>query len=53
MKSDKVLLAFFAFLLLNLGNTAVAQQLPQDRPAADVAGNWIIYTKGDDGKTAE
>jgi hypothetical protein len=50
MKSYKSFLAFFAFLLLTLGN-AVAQQLPQDRPPVNVAGNWVIYTKGDDGKT--
>jgi hypothetical protein len=50
MKSYKSVLAFFAFLLLTLGN-AVAQQLPQDRPPVNVAGNWVIYTRGDDGKT--
>lgn len=43
-------LAFLAFALL-VGQAAVAQQLPQERPPASVAGNWIIYTKGDDGKT--
>jgi hypothetical protein len=51
MKNYKLFLAFLAFLLLTLGNTVVAQQLPQDRPPASVAGNWVIYTKGDDGKT--
>jgi hypothetical protein len=50
MKSYKSFLAFFVFLLLTLGHT-VAQQLPQDRPPANVAGSWTIYTKGDDGKT--
>ena len=50
MKNHKMFLAFVTFLLLTLGN-AVAQQLPQDRPPANVAGNWVIYTKGDDGKT--
>jgi hypothetical protein len=50
MKNYKMFLAFFAFLLLTLGNT-VAQQLPQERPPANVAGAWVIYTKGDDGKT--
>jgi hypothetical protein len=44
-------LAFFAFALLLTGQAAVAQQLPQEHPPANVAGNWIIYTKGDDGKT--
>ena len=52
MKNNKrILHAFFALLLLIAGNAAVAQQLPQDRPPADVAGNWVIYTKGDNGKT--
>ena len=50
MKNHKMFLAFVTFLLLTLGN-AVAQQLPQERPPANVAGNWVIYTKGDDGKT--
>jgi hypothetical protein len=49
MKSYKLFFALLAFLLM-LGS-AVAQQLPQDRPPADVAGNWVIYTRGDDGKT--
>ena len=51
MKNYKMFLAFLTFVLLTLGNTLVAQQLPQDRPPANVAGNWVIYTKGDDGKT--
>jgi hypothetical protein len=46
-----MLLALFAFALLVIGQATVAQQIPQERPAADVAGKWIIYTKGDDGKT--
>ena len=52
MKNYKTFLASFILLLLTLGN-AVAQELPQpqDRPPADVAGNWVLYTKGDDGKT--
>jgi hypothetical protein len=52
MKNYKTFLALFILLLLTLGN-AVAQELPQpqDRPSADVAGNWVLYTKGDDGKT--
>ena len=37
MKSYKSFLAFFVFLLLTLGN-AVGQELPQDRPPANVAG---------------
>ena len=50
MKRFGISLAFFVVLLLTAGS-AVAQQLPQQRQAADVSGNWIIYTKGDDGKT--
>jgi hypothetical protein len=52
MKNYKTFLASFILVLLTLGN-AVAQELPQpqDRPPADVAGNWALYTKGDDGKT--
>jgi hypothetical protein len=49
MKNYKTFLAFFVLLLL-LGNV-VAQQLPQDRPPANVAGNWVLYTKGDNGRT--
>jgi hypothetical protein len=51
MKNYKLILAFLTFVLLTLGNTLVAQQLPQDRPPAEVAGNWVLYTTGDDGKT--
>jgi hypothetical protein len=50
MKNYKMFLAFFAFLLLSLGSS-VAQQLPPERAPANVAGDWVIYTKGDDGKT--
>jgi hypothetical protein len=50
MKSNRVSLAFVVLLFLTLGN-AVAQQLPQERPPVNVAGNWVVYTKGDDGKT--
>jgi hypothetical protein len=53
MKNHKRLfLPLFAFLCLMLGNAAVAQQLPQERPPADVSGNWTIYSKSDNGKTA-
>jgi hypothetical protein len=41
-----------ALLLLALGHIAFAQQLPQEeKSAANVAGTWMIYTHGDDGKT--
>jgi hypothetical protein len=53
MKNSKqMFLAFLAFLSLVVGSAAVAQQVPQDRPPANVAGNWTIYSKSDDGKTA-
>jgi hypothetical protein len=55
VKSHKQLfLSSFAFLLLviGIGSVGVAQQLPQERPAADVSGDWTIYSKSDDGKTA-
>jgi CubicO group peptidase (beta-lactamase class C family) len=32
-----------ALLLLALGHIASAQQLPQDRSAADVAGTWMNF----------
>jgi hypothetical protein len=51
MNNKRLFHAFFVFLLLIAGSAAVAQQVPQERPPADVAGNWVIYTKGDDGKT--
>jgi hypothetical protein len=54
MKSycKKTFLAVFALLMLIVGNTAIAQQLPQERPPADVSGKWTIYTKSDDGNTS-
>jgi hypothetical protein len=53
MKNNKqIFLTFVAFLFIVAGNAAVSQQLPQERPAANVAGNWTIYSKSDDGKTA-
>jgi hypothetical protein len=50
MKSNRISLAFIILLSLALSH-AVGQQLPQERPPVNVAGNWVIYTKGDDGKT--
>jgi hypothetical protein len=54
MKScnQKVLISFFLFLLPIVGNRAVSQQVPAEQPPANVAGNWTIYSKSDDGKTA-
>ena len=51
-KHKQMILAFFALLLFAAGNAALGQQLPQERPPADVAGKWTIYSKSDDGKTA-
>jgi hypothetical protein len=51
MKSDKVLLVVLACLLLALCPISFAQQLPQDSSAVNVAGTWMVYTRGDDGKT--
>ncbi len=52
MKSRK--LPFVLLFLLLLAGTRIgfSQQLPpEDRPPANVAGTWMIYTHGDDGKT--
>ena len=51
MKNHKLLFASLVYLLLDLGHIGFSQQLPQDRPPANVAGTWMIYTHGDDGKT--
>jgi hypothetical protein len=48
----RLLLPLFAFLVLILGNVAMAQQPPGEEPPANVAGKWTIYSKGEDGKTA-
>lgn len=39
-------------LVLTGFSTMFAQQPPPDQVAANVAGKWTIYSKGDDGKTA-
>jgi hypothetical protein len=52
MKRYQLPFTLLALLLLALGHIAFAQQLPQEvHPAANVAGTWTIYTRGDDGKT--
>ncbi len=43
----KLVLLCFALLLLLIGNVVVSQQPPDN-----VTGNWTIYSKGGDGKTA-
>jgi hypothetical protein len=50
--NQKTLISFIAFLMLIVGNAAVSQQLSAERPPADVAGNWTIYSKSDDGNTS-
>jgi hypothetical protein len=51
MRRYQLSFTLLALLLLALGQICFAQQLPQERSAADVAGTWMIYTRGDDGKT--
>jgi hypothetical protein len=50
--NKKRILPFFAFLLWITCTGAVSQQLPQERLPVNVAGNWTIYAKGDDGNTS-
>lgn len=54
MKQHKTKLSLicFALLLCCVGNTAVAQDAPPQRPPANVEGNWTIYSKGPTGITA-
>ena len=53
MKSYRAtILSFIAFLMLLSCHLGVAQQLPAERPPVNVAGNWTIYSKGDNGQTA-
>jgi hypothetical protein len=47
------LAAFIAFTLPALFAIAAAQQPPSGEPPANVEGNWTIYSKGDNGRTAE
>jgi hypothetical protein len=41
----------FLFLMASVGLLA-AQQPPSEEAPANVEGNWTIYSKGDDGRTA-
>jgi hypothetical protein len=50
-RNQKTLISFFAFLMLLIG-TAVSQELPPEGAPVNVEGNWTIYSKSDDGKTA-
>jgi hypothetical protein len=51
MKSCKSSLRLLVVLFLCFGYLGFAQEIPQDRPPANVAGTWMVYTRGDDGKT--
>jgi hypothetical protein len=52
MKNRKIPFVFLFLLLLAGSHMGFSQQLPpEDRPPANVAGTWMIYTHGDDGKT--
>ena len=55
-RKKQLFVPVFAFLVLLLslmpGRTMVGQQVPQEQQAADVAGDWTVYSKGGDGKTA-
>ena len=46
-----LLIMLAVVFVLGCSNKAGAQQVPAERPPANVAGQWVIYTKGDDGKT--
>lgn len=48
----KSVFLFFAFLSLCAGHVALAQEPPAERPPANVAGKWTIYSKAADGETA-
>jgi len=41
-----------AFLFLSASHLALGQEPPAERPPANVAGKWTIYSKAADGKTA-
>jgi hypothetical protein len=42
MKNYRMVFACLTLLTLTLRHALVAEQLPQDRPTANVAGNWVI-----------
>lgn len=50
--SAKPFFVLFAFLLLGLVLMAHGQEPPPEKPPANVAGKWTIYSKAADGKTA-
>ena len=41
----------FTFLILTVGIAAIAQQPPPEKPPANAAGQWTLYTRGEDGQT--
>lgn len=46
------LFLLLAFSYLSVSRLALAQQSPAERPAANVAGKWTIYSRAADGETA-
>ncbi|HVO58219.1 MAG TPA: hypothetical protein VMT51_11035 [Dongiaceae bacterium] len=54
MKSMKSRIALVCIILMALLVVGIgsAQEPPPQRPPANVAGKWTIYSKGSDGKTA-
>ena len=52
MKRHKLLFLAFAFLLIGSGAIATAQSAPPEPPLVNVQGNWAIYSKDWDGRTA-
>jgi hypothetical protein len=52
MKRHKLLVLVFALLLVGTGAIATAQAAPPEPPLVNVQGNWAIYSKDWDGRTA-
>ncbi|MFZ3216595.1 MAG: hypothetical protein WA192_11095 [Candidatus Acidiferrales bacterium] len=48
----RMILLCFAVLLFAVSTRTVAQEPPAPAPPAFVAGNWTIYSKGANGRTA-
>jgi hypothetical protein len=49
---SKLLLLFFALILLAANSVSLAQEPPVGQPPDNVAGNWTIYSKNiDNGET--
>jgi hypothetical protein len=48
----KSLVLALAFLCLGASGVVLAQQPPAEKPPANVAGKWTVYSKSADGSTA-